>query len=187
MKYLVFLSLFASQWSLADVRVAFFRAYDSTGELIRLEPGGQFFHLALQLEDRRWIHVHSHGVEILADLHKIGLPAVILTNLEAPAISLEDAQRFVGLPFDHTYSWSDLLSTYCAKLVAQLLRIEPLPMTFATNFWSNRGLSSRNGLGLSPDDIFADLKGRGFTISIVKPTCGELLHSPFLNLMAKAK
>lgn len=191
MRILIFTLLFFSSLSHATVRVAFFRMYSSTGELLRLEPEGQFFHMAVQLADGQWLHSHpAKGVEIVPRLSAISSRAVVLTNEMWPSLTLADVQPYVGLPFDYRYNWSDSKSSYCAKLVANLLNIEPLPMTFADEHWKGSQQASLTGLGLSPDDLYRILGTMGFHPPVRKVTassCESKLNGPFMRRLLEVK
>ncbi len=187
MKKLLLLLLLVSQVCGAATRVAFFQLRDANGTLVQLEPGGQFFHAALQLEDGRWIHSHpSNGVEIVNELERIGPRAVILADENAPSVSVAQAAEYLGLPFDFKYVWDDSHSSYCAKLIARLLNIQPQPMTFSGPFWNGRQPRER-GLGLSPDDIYQILKSRDFAQTFWIQPCERTLTSPTLASLLQAK
>lgn len=152
--------------------MAFFEYFSPQGELIQLEPGGRFFHVAI-LTEEGWLHSHPQkGVELVKDLDLISARRVILTNPQAQSLSRRDVRSYIGLPFDYSYNWEDPNSTYCSKLVGILLGIDPLPMDFSAEHWSRSGLSSTHQVGLSPDDIYKTLIQRGFS---VKRRCEELL------------
>lgn len=174
MKHLVLLLLLYCGLSAhAAVSVAFFEFYSSQGELIQLEPGGRFFHVAV-LTEEGWLHSHpQRGVELVKDLNHIGARRVILTNPQAPSLTGPEIRPYMGLPFDFSYEWEDLHSTYCSKLVGVLLKIEPLPMDFSAEHWKRSGLASTQRVGLSPDDIYRALRKRGFS---VRKTCEGLLN-----------
>jgi hypothetical protein len=187
MKTLIFLLLFLSQVCGATVSVAFFRMYTPTDQVIQLEPGGQFFHVAIQLADGKWVHSHPYkGVEIVSRLDMIGVPTVVLTKEQWPSVSEEQVKPYLGLPFDFTYNWTDAHSSYCAKLIGNLLHLEPLAMSFAGEYWQGRE-HLQSGVGLSPDDIYAILKAMGFSETAQVVSCKETLKSPFMSLLKSAK
>lgn len=188
MKSLIFLVLIMTQWAHATVNVAFFRSYDQQGNIIQLEPNGEFFHVALQIEDGRWVHIHpGRGVEIVSQIDLIGSHPVILANENWTSISIKKIEPFLGLPFDFTYRWETIDSSYCAKLVANLLAIDPMPTSFSTRFWLNGIHSYKPDVGLSPDDIFGELKKRGFLETNPTLICDKFLESPFMKLLKESK
>lgn len=190
MKNLFLLLLLFAEVCSAATRVAFFEMHDRNGNLVQLEPGGRFFHAAIQLEDGRWLHsLAPRGTQIANELSEIGARAVILTDEFGPAVSVERANKFLDLPFDFKYVWEDTLTSYCAKLIAQaanFLRLRPSPMTFSGSFWQGREPRQR-GLGISPDDIFQQLKERGFAQSNWTQPCASALTNPALSSMMQAK
>jgi len=154
-----------SSASFAQVRVAFFEMKDPTGVRVELEPGGQFFHVALQLKDGSWIHTHPYyGVQVVEDLRKIGEPKSMLASALWREIDREKIFHELGKPFDFKFRWFDPETTYCSKLVGQLLGLSPLPSSFSGAIWKSLDLDATNPVGLSPDDLFYLLLSNGFKI-----------------------
>jgi hypothetical protein len=91
----------------------------------------------------------------------------------------------MGLPFDFKYSWDDPHSSFCAKLVANLLRIKPRPAHFAAPFWENRRHPAINSVSLSSDDLFAILPEYGF--SQESDTCQSHLMTPIMDEIRSLK
>lgn len=170
--------------SQAAVRVAFFEARDRLGRLVQLEPNGRFYHVAISYR-YGWVQsAPKVGVQQLNDIRPLvklfGEPAVVLRNENLPAIGWQKVKPYLRLPFDYQFRWDDPRSTYCSKLVANLLDIDPLPMQFDSPYWRRSRTSYKAGLGLSPDDLFRILQAKGFTAeeplrksSI--PACEQLL------------
>lgn len=176
MKPLLLLILFFCSWSHADVSVIFFQIQDGQDRVVQLEEGGDFFHVALQLEDGTWIHSHpKRGVEIITNPVLLSKNFVILTHPDWPSIRRDSVKKFLGLPFDFTYDWVDQKSTYCSKLVGELLDIKPLPMSFRSEHWKYSRTQVSNGMGLSPDDLYSILKNSGFLEITISGTCQSLL------------
>ncbi len=162
MKYLLFL-LFVPFYSFASVEVAFIEMRDYDGQVIQLEPNGKYAHMAISYRGN-WLHAHPfRGVEVVSkeELEKMGEIKVILTKSDFEALSEVEVARYLGKPYDSEFSWSDA-KIYCAELIAKLLGINPLPMSFDAEFWSEELQRMKGLLGLSPDDLFPVLLERGY-------------------------
>lgn len=159
--FLGLLLIFCAHVSIASVKVAFFRSYDRNGKLIQLEPGGQFSHVAISYENQ-WLHVHPvRGVELiesLSTLKDIGEVGEVLVVKDRPDLQSSDIENLLGLPYDFRFAWDNPKATYCSKLVGQLLEIQPSPMSFETDYWKGREPLPHGELGLSPDDIYLELR-----------------------------
>ncbi|WP_413575754.1 hypothetical protein ACLVWU_15435 [Bdellovibrio sp. HCB290] len=154
--------LIFSSAAFAGVKVAFFEAKDSSGQLITMEDGGRFYHVAISVDDK-WLHTHVYwGVQLIPDLHQLGEPALILENEKSPGLQEADLKQFLNQRYDSTYSWSNPDKTYCSKLVAQILNVAPSPMTFSGTIWRGKTSGYSRELGVSPDDLYRELKKRGF-------------------------
>ncbi len=160
MKYIIVL-LFLSLRSYAAIEIAFIELRNHEGQVIQLEPGGQFAHIAISYQGQ-WIHSYPfRGVEIISkeNLEKIGAIKSILTVSESQDLQEEQVNRYLGKRYDSEFSWSDD-KIYCSELVGKLLNMIPKPMKFKSKFWSQSSqfVKSQNGGGLSPDDIFQYLE-----------------------------
>lgn len=133
-----------SSSSYAGVQVAFFEKRTKDGQLAPIEPGGHLYHVAIQIEDR-WLESHPfYGVREVADLRQIGdLYSIVELDRE---VAIEKYRAEFGKPYSLADSWDSTKSTYCSKLVAQVLDIKPLQM------------KSREGWGISPDGLYRVLK-----------------------------
>lgn len=171
------------QYASADLEVAFFQDRDSNGNLISLEDGGQFYHIAIKTEDG-WLHaIPYYGVTLFQDLNSIHQPlALIIKNPDLLPLSRRDYKPYLNVPFDSEFTWSDPQKTYCAKLVGNLLDIAPLPMKNSEiKDQYNPALQNQNytvilkdRYGLSPDDLYKILTNeRGFKIQEWK--CNAIL------------
>lgn len=154
MKWLIALmTVLSSYISLADVKVAFVVMRDRSGNVLQMEPGGQFAHVAISYQGQ-WIHAHPYrGVEIISssDLQQFGHVTFInVPNVNE--VSSTELERYIGKPYDKHYAWGDE-SYYCSSLVGKILNIEPLPMSFQADLWKGK-LRTSNSKGLSPDDIY---------------------------------
>jgi hypothetical protein len=175
-RWVFFPFLFFCVSSSATVSVAFFEMYDHRQQRVELEKGGRFYHVAISTE-AGWLHVSpKDGVELFESLDQVALKTVVLTDETRPTLSLQDIAPYLNLPFDYGYRWNSKNSTYCSKLVANLLKIKPLPMTFESSHWKWAQLPSRRGKGLSPDDLYAALKGRKNFKE--QTACSRWLHPP---------
>jgi hypothetical protein len=171
------------QNAFADLEVAFFQDRDSNGNIISLEDGGQFYHIAIKTEDG-WIHALPYfGVTLFHDLSSIHPPlALILKNPDLPPLTRKEYKPYLKIPFDSEFTWSDPKKTYCAKLVGNLLDIAPLPMknTEIKDQYNpalqdqNYTVKLKDSYGLSPDDLYKILtRERGFKIQEWK--CNAIL------------
>ncbi|AZZ37217.1 hypothetical protein CIK05_10605 [Bdellovibrio sp. qaytius] len=145
----------------AKVTVAFLELRNYYGDLIQLEQGGRFAHMAISYKGQ-WLHAHPlKGVEVVSEekLKKIGQIKETIELPEVEEISEQQAAQYLGKPFDNNYSWTDD-AIYCAELVGKLLNIRPTPMSFDASFWPDQYKALNGKLGLSPDDIFQILSNR---------------------------
>lgn len=143
---LSFCLVFASSLAGAASRVAFFELRQKDGQLIPLEQGGHFYHVAIEVPGG-WMHAHPfYGVQSVRDIQQLGqLYSIIQTDLNP---DWKIAQTQVGKKFSLQDPWNDSKSTYCSKLVAQILNLPPTLMR------------NGQGWGLSPDDLYEILKNR---------------------------
>ncbi len=146
-----------SSVSFAQVRVAFLEA-QLLGKKLILEPQGTYYHLAIQIEDGRWLHSHPvlGGTRLTLGLPpKFGLVTQVLEDYNRPLIKLSDIESCLGLAFDGSYSFKSRVSSYCSKLVGQILNIPPKPkMSFSGKVWENNYKVKKNQPGWSPDYVF---------------------------------
>ncbi len=142
----------------AKVRVIFLEIRNYDGELVQLEPNGQYAHVAISYKNH-WLHSHPYrGVEMvtLDKVLQVGLPKKMIELSHLEELDLLSVQNILGKPFDHGYLWDDE-KIYCAELVGKLLNLKPTPMFFDPNTWPKQ-YQKLNGLpGMSPDDIFESL------------------------------
>ncbi|PIU00886.1 MAG: hypothetical protein COT74_03010 [Bdellovibrionales bacterium CG10_big_fil_rev_8_21_14_0_10_45_34] len=158
--------LFAGLCTQAEVRVAFIDIRLQNGELVELEAGSRFAHVAIEIQNR-WLHVSEmHGVELIDSLTRFGNEIEILKNPDLPSLTLQDIQPYLGKPYDFRFVWDDPTSSYCSKLIANILNIQPVPMEFTGSFWrltrTPRQLANLpHGLpGISPFKLYQYLIGR---------------------------
>lgn len=157
---LVLLFIFANQsQSNAATRIAFLETYDAQGELIQYEVGGRFGHSAIEIEGQ-WLQSYpGEGVRLIS-LQELKYRGTIAKIISVPQeIRKQDVEKYLGVPFDYWYSWSDE-SLYCSELLAKVLGIPPEPMSFnhlvwPRNYWELEGLP-----GISPDKIYKKLSGQ---------------------------
>ncbi|MES3036963.1 MAG: YiiX/YebB-like N1pC/P60 family cysteine hydrolase [Bdellovibrionota bacterium] len=159
--FFVFGSAFADQPTFVKSNgpsVAFLEHYDTNGNLVQLEPGGRFYHMAISFQGK-WLQAHPYQGVVLVDideLEKMGTVTEIV-RVNSPELTLEDIKPYLGLRYDQNFSWDDD-KMYCSELVAKLLNIQPIPMVFAPGLWPPQ-YQQYNGLpGISPDKIYLLLK-----------------------------
>lgn len=157
------LILLMSIHSFASIEIAFIELRSDNGQLIQFESKGQFIHIAISYRGY-WLHSHPfRGVEIVSQdiLEKMGTIKTIVTIPELSPLSKSGVEKFLGKPYDPTFSWGDE-KIYCSELVAKLLNIDPQPMLFEGKVWSERFRPLKGQLGISPDDIFQFLIEKGY-------------------------
>lgn len=170
MKFVAFVLLLLFKFTIvteATTRVAFFEAYDHNGKVIRLLPESDYFHVAIQIEDV-WYHTDQYeGVAVLKRLSDLG-PQFKLKSLLASvdkALSTSAIEPFLKLPFNFYYDWDDPNTTYCSKLVANLLGVEPSVNLFESPYWSQAYGVKKGEKGISPDELFEKLSKNGFYLA----------------------
>jgi hypothetical protein len=142
--------------------VAFFEVHDKSGKPFQLEPGGRFMHVAIRYGDL-WLHAHPKGgVSLIRDITMYGDETVILRDSRRPDPSFSTFVSWLGKPFDYSYRWGNPASTYCSRIVAEVLGIEPLIMDFSSEHWKLHLGRNEGGLGLSPDDLYKILREAGW-------------------------
>lgn len=176
MKYFVLMFLMPF-YSFATVDIVFIELRSQSGQLIQLEPNGQFAHIAISYKDG-WLHSHPfRGVEVISQdaLEKIGTIKMIITIQGLDSLKDTQVEKFLGKPYDAEFSWSDE-KIYCSELIGKLLNIDPQPMTFETEIWPKHTQSLRGQLGLSPDDIFQFLKKNGYQVQSIGGKCSKIFR-----------
>lgn len=162
MAILIFILLLGPAARALDV--AFVEIHDQNGQPTQLEPDGRFMHIAVRI-GTQWLHAHSeNGVDLVDDIYEYGDKVVILRNPRVVEINRADFAHWLGKGFDFTYSWTNKHATYCSRLIAELLVIPPQPMQFKAKIWNTHIYRDQaiGEPGLSPDDIFRVLLGRGY-------------------------
>ncbi len=142
----ILLYIFLNWGSLAQAKVtiAFFENRTSDGILYPIEPGGHLYHVAIQYHDK-WLNAHPYfGVMIVDKVESIGqLYSLVEINVN---IDESKYQKEFGKLFSIAEGWENSKTTYCSKMVAQILDIDPIPM------------KNGKGLGVSPDGLYATLQ-----------------------------
>lgn len=142
-------------------RVVFLELHQN-GMPVALEPGGRFFHVAIQYREH-WLQAHSHGgVSLVKDIRDYGDAFMVLDNPDCADPDPAFVERWLGKPFDFSYAWENPKATYCTRLVADILRVPPQPMSFAADIWKHHYHKPDGEPGLSPDKLYAELLRRGF-------------------------
>lgn len=150
----IFLILFFVFQSQGAVEVAFFQYIDQNGKVLSFEENGIFFHTAIKTKDG-WLSAGIFGVRLDKDIKDVSANlAVIIKNPNMKTITKTDYEKYLGLPFDREFKWNDQTSTYCSKLVANILGIEPQPLS-NTSIKTDLGTIVFNDtVGISPDEIY---------------------------------
>ncbi len=160
-KLICILGLLFSLSSQASVEVAFLELRTYSGELVQLEPGGKFAHIAIRYHDA-WLHAYPYrGVEVVSEekLKRIGTIKEIIAVSGLESLDENRVKYFLGKPYDLNFSWNDD-EIYCSELIAKLLNIPPMPMRFDAAMWADAYQDKKGSLGISPDEIFEFLKSR---------------------------
>lgn len=142
----------------AGVQVAFLEFYSPEGQLIQLEPGGRFAHVAISYRGG-WLHSHPfRGVEVISTeaLAKMGKITSVVNIPQLKEIPDATAARFLGKPYDAEFSWSDE-KVYCSELIAKIFGLRPEPMHFDPKLWPERYRKLEGLPGLSPDKVYRRL------------------------------
>jgi hypothetical protein len=175
MKTILFLAVtFFGLISFAEMQIAFIEVRNSQGKIHQLEPGGRFAHIAIAYRGR-WLHAHPYrGVELVdtPQLEKMGYP-VLVSLPGTPDLTSQQMTLYLNKPYDADFTWESE-GYYCSKLAGVLLGIEPEPMKFEADIWKNR--KHKNGLGLSPDDLFEKVMSKTFRGQVLVPRCESLFH-----------
>lgn len=167
-RLLFFLIFIISSESFATVRVAFLEAVNRNGLPVQLSPGEQFYHVAIEVDGLWYDSLPKRQVIGRA---KLQIPSGTFLSLVVEhadiVIPKERVRRFVGWEFDFSYSWTKSGKTYCSRLVANILGVEPSPMLFMGPHWrmSNVSKSQAGKLGISPDELLGALKEMNFDIT----------------------
>ena len=165
---------FLSSFSLAGVEIAFIEIRAGDGRVLQLEPNGRFAHIAISYQGN-WLHTHPYrGVELVSRkvLEETGL---IIQVIRMPEVELESTavKSVLGKPYDSTFSWNSD-GFYCSELVGKLLKLHPEPMLFARPLWKGPLTEKAGEFGLSPDDIYRILQGRGYRVRTPVQACAKL-------------
>jgi hypothetical protein len=142
-------------FSFASVQVAFLEIRDAKGNLVQLEPGGRFAHVAISYQGQ-WLEAHPYfGVHLVSfeTLKKMGTIALILDLPNTLELDPSQVEPLLGKAFDREYSWSDE-KYYCSELVGKILKLKPEPMIFDPSLWPPEYQNYNGEMGLSPDEIF---------------------------------
>lgn len=148
-----------------SVRVAFFKGFDHNNRPVELSPGGDFFHVAIQIEGE-WYHASTtYGVERISNLLSLtedGMQIHSMLESKEPGLTKKDIEPYIGLPFDYFYEWDCDDKTDCTKYVARLLGVSPTRTDFSAEHWSVSYGVEVGGFGVSPDELYSRLKQKKF-------------------------
>lgn len=144
----------------AKTYLAFFEFYDYRGNLIQIEKGGRFSHIAINNGDF-WLHAHPakgfvEAVPSLKDMNFYKAKVYIYEN-DYLNLSSNALREYIGVKYDRQFDWNNR-ALYNSELIAIILKIQPQPMNFNSQFWNGQ-LNLPNGQsGISPDDIYSRLE-----------------------------
>jgi len=161
--FIASLALSMSASAKTETRLAWMELKDLAGQVIQLEPGFQYSHVAIQVGEL-WLHADPKQGVVLNDfneLKNLGEIKEVWASQEEDDSYLQNISFFIGKAFDSEFSWSDE-RIYCAELVAKLLDIPPSPMHFDDKFW-DPWFKKYEGLpGSSPSKLYSEAKQRGY-------------------------
>jgi hypothetical protein len=165
MKTLLIIFFLFCSTAKAKTYLAFFEFYDYHGNLIQVEDGGRFSHVAIS-NGEFWLHAHpgKGKVEAVDSIKEMNFykAKVFLFENDSLNLSSNALREYVDVTYDRDFDWSNR-TLYNAELIALILGIAPSPMNFNANFWQkNSAVYPSGNLGLSPDDIFSELDNLGF-------------------------
>ena len=165
MKNLILLLLLSLHFNLnAKTYLAFFEFYDYQGNLIQIEEGGRFSHIAINNGDF-WLHAHPakgfvEAVDSIKDMNFYKAKVYFYEN-ENLILSSNALKEYIGVNYDRTFDWNNR-ALYNSELIAIILGIQPGAMSFGSPFWNGQNNLPNGKDGLSPDDIFKQLDDLGF-------------------------
>lgn len=136
-------------------QVAFIEVRNHKGDLVRLEPGGRFAHVAIRYRGL-WLHTHPfRGTELTTtkEIEKIGRIIEVIEAKGFPDLNPKMVEGLLGRPYDSEFSWDDE-RLYCSELVAKLLLIAPRPMYFDPKLWPEKYWRRNGEPGQSPDSLY---------------------------------
>jgi hypothetical protein len=150
------------QFSSAEIEIVFFQHRDTNGNILSPETNGRFYHSAIKT-DKGWLQAAPYsGVIIEKNLNKMTSKiAVIIKNDKLPVLTVKDYGPYLEIPFDFEYRWENPNQTYCSKLIANLLNIQPLPIKNSKVFSQTNKITINDTIGLSPDDLYNILTTSG--------------------------
>ncbi|MCB9025868.1 MAG: hypothetical protein H6625_06095 [Bdellovibrionaceae bacterium] len=161
------------------VQIAFLEFYNQEGTLVSLERGGRFGHVAISYKGG-WLHSYPpRPVEWVPDLNSFGVVSEIFDVYHLPNYNDEFFAKELGKISTIDSEWEDTESTYCAKLVGQILGIPPRPNKWDAPIWRQQELETYSEFGLSPDDIYEHLianKNQSHVNYISSSGCNQLLQ-----------
>ena len=177
--FFLFFPLWLTAQPQLNIQVAFLEVYNKNGELVRLEPGGRFAHVAISYKGG-WLHSHPpYPVQWVPSLEAFGTVAEIIEVHHYPNYFEDYLARQIGKASSLESEWNDKDSTYCSKLVGKILGIPPRPNNWDAPIWRENPLSVYPLWGLSPDDIYEHLmanQNRKTVSYIPAGSCSQSLH-----------
>jgi hypothetical protein len=137
----------------AEAQIVFLELKKPNGEVLQLEPGFRYAHVAI-LQEGRWWHAYP-GVGVRgvseSELRRVGVWG---PRFSVPEESIQlEISRYDGLPYDNQYTWKND-RFYCSELVAKALGLAPEPMHFDLQYWPAYFEKFEGLPGMSPGKIF---------------------------------
>lgn len=159
--------------------VALLEIYEN-GRLVQFEPDGQFGHCAIQVK-HGWLHAHPRvGVQVTDDLSSFGVNPEVWTNPAFADPTPEQIARYLKMHFNYDLKWThdDDKTTYCSRLVGELLGLKPKAAYFmGPAFELSHVVPSFGEVGLSPDDVQEAIESLGFRRIPARIACAPLLFN----------
>lgn len=149
----------------ARIEVAFLEAWSRNGKKVELEKGDRFAHVAIKY-DGLWLHAAPrNGTELVSEINVFPKDEIteILVDDSAADLTDQEVRMLIGTPYDFHFRWDDTYGTYCSKLVAKLLNIQPQPMKFDGSYFNGIKNLPVGEPGISPDGVYRELKLRGYS------------------------
>jgi hypothetical protein len=160
----------------AAVEVAFFQYINKDGKVMSFEKDGIFYHSAIKTKDG-WLSSSVFGVHLYQSVNAVSSNlAAIITLPHLDDLSTSVYIKYLNLPFDRSFKWDDPNSTYCSKLVANLLNIDPLPMSNSTAKTDVGEVHFDDTVGISPDDLFRIINEKNSSSILTKWKCHSIFQ-----------
>jgi hypothetical protein len=137
----------------ADSQIVFIELKNVAGEVVYLEPGFPYAHVALFHRGKWWNAYPGMGVRGMTEkeLRRIGKWG---PKFSVPEESIQtEISRYDGLPYDSQFGWAND-RFYCSELVGKALGLPPEPMHFDLKLWPEYYERFEGLPGMSPGKIY---------------------------------